>query len=219
MAISLVNMKTTIRFDNAGIGKYVSDIEKKSLQKAGIILRARAMKEIRRAPEGTAAMAGESFRSHPAGGKADSGIKRAIQYGLEPASATVVVGPVFAQELFKKHEEGATVRVKNKRRRKRKIGDVGVIARGSELSAGIRRHYREVVGPAYAKGDPNVKEGVTFGRIRTEKQLARVNRFEEDLFGPEGETMANYPRRPVLENTLENNPDALDEALRAVYGA
>lgn len=208
MAKSFVNIKTVLSFNSAEIAKYVTKIERKGLQKAGAIMRARAMREIKPAPVGTAAAPGQSFHSHPTKKKGDSGIKRAIQYGLDPALSAVVVGPAYAQDIFRKHEEGLTTQ--NKRRRLR-VGDKGLMVIGRTYKKGKGRTLKIPTSSGRAGEVP-----VVFAEIKTPKQLERAQELEETIYGPY-KSSSTYPPRPVLQNTLKNNPNALDESLRAAY--
>lgn len=206
-----IDMKATIKFASSEIKKFINQTEKKVLQKQGAAWRGRAMKEIKPAPLGQAAPKGEAFHSHPTKGKGDSGIKKLIQYAYDPANSGVVIGPVAAQDLFARHEHGE--KVVNKRRRKRKIGDMGIMVRGR-----TGKQNRYVFNPVDRKFDGSgIREPVTIARIHNEKQLARVNRLEEEIYGP-ATGDAVYPKRPVMENAVLNNPDAVEEGLRLAYG-
>lgn len=227
----LVDLRATVSFASKEILEFITEKEKKFLQKEGAKMRARAMREIKSAPAGKAAEPGKSFHSHSVGkrgSKRNSGIKRAIQYALDPANKSVVIGPAWAQELYERHEYGDVVELVNKRRkREKRVGDVGILVRGRTNKRAKKRDNKAKGGPAYAvnpvdrksewEGGAKIKEPVLYAPIKTEAQARRVNENEEDIYGPLT-IKAEYPARPVMENTLKNNPNAMAETLRAVYG-
>jgi hypothetical protein len=126
-----------------------------------------------------------AIRPHPwlRGG---SGSFLGIFYGFDAGRRTVVIGPNRAPgasgNVPALHEFGGVGRIRNKRRRTRKVGGAGEIdVRGGE---------------------------VVYAPLTSPRQAARANRLNEELYGPLWR-IANYPARPYMRPALMAVQDKL----------
>ena len=102
-------------------------------------------------------------------------LKRLLYFGFDPATASVVVGPVpFAAGTAPRVLElgGEAPPHKNPRRRKRKIGSGGE----------IRLRGRKVV----------------YTKLQTQAQVERAEAFQEQLYGPEVWPGSHIEPRPYM---------------------
>jgi len=102
-----------------------------------------------------------------------------VFYGFDPGRQTVVIGPNRAPRMSTNvpalHEFGGRARIRNKRRRKRRLGGAGEIRFQDGLAV-------------YAK-------------LMTGAQVARANHLNELLYGPMWR-IVSYPPRPYMRPAL-----------------
>lgn len=146
------------------------------------------------------------------------GLRDWILFALEPGDRSLIVGPIGFNSgrtgVPALHEFGGSK--KNERRKTYKIGMAGPIRAVSGLSVlGGKADYHLVAGvnakikrkttkgpTRYQKQftDLPTKPWVTFVKIRTNKQLQRVEGVDEMLFGPR---TLHYPPRPYMRPAFE----------------
>ena len=126
-------------------------------------------------------------------------IKKALQYNVERQNEKVVIGPTRSgiSTIGSTHEHGKSRKIPNPRRRRiRKIGDGGEIAIGRPSGKTVNRTRLGNV-------------SVTFIKLRTPGQVARSNRLNRMLYGPDEIIVGRYPKRPLMGPALEKVKDRL----------
>ena len=163
-------MKTRVYFEGTKVIDRVRTGEVKALTKESAEVRKNARRSIRKRKRASAP--GMPPSSHI------GRLKNLIYFAIERNRQ---VGAVIGPTLWGNPRGSDTVphileyggeTVTNKRRRIRKIGSGGVIRIGDGPTAQT------------VKGENGVTYRVTFGKIRTSAQLARVNANETQIYGP-----------------------------------
>lgn len=182
-------------FDTKEIRSKVSAATRKVLSKFGAFVRQTAKQSMKK--KAGPAPPGQPPHSHV------GLLKRWILFGYDKTKESVVVGPT---KLPKKGnvpetlEKGGTVPArKNPRRVKRKIGDGGVMLLRKTNSAASK----QVVDLNYQK------RWVTFGPLKTARQVVHAEKLESELWGPMEITGTVEPRPymgPAFENELPKLP-------------
>jgi hypothetical protein len=139
--------------------------------------------------------------AHPKTGKA---LKKHIYYHYSPTLRTVVVGPVplgYVGDVPRIHEFGftGTRRLRNRRRRIRKLGGAGEI-RLTTMS--VTRYADSPTGrDAVALQDTSTK--AVYAHLRTPAQVRRSNELNEALYGPLWMLKpVSFPPRPYMRPAL-----------------
>lgn len=137
-------------------------------------------------------------------------VRKFTYYKLEPQTRSVIVGP----ELLPGKRQGNLSRLEyggslyghaNPRRKKRHIGDTGVVAYATRGEVGT------------AKGAARVRDSrfkmryVKFARIRNLQTLAEVERMEEEIWGPYWFGGKRVAARPHTNPAGEKVTQRLDE--------
>ena len=140
--------------------------------------------------------------AHP---KTGAALKRLIYYFYAPKERSVVVGPIALGthgDTPRIHEMGyhGSRLLRNRRRRKRRLGRVG------EIRLGTRTTTRYADSP-HGNGEIKITDTSTvavYAKLRTPAQVARANRLNEELYGAMYKvTAVNYPARPYMRPALE----------------
>jgi len=121
-------------------------------------------------------------------------VKKFLRADFDRTTESAVIGP----SIFSPVRTGAprvlehggrTKREKNKRRKRRVLGGTGEVRLGGRTSR-------------------STKSGVTYGRLTTPRMVARSNRLNKELYGPEyigGTTQAPRPfMKPALKKEVPN---------------
>ena len=175
-------------FDTKEVRSKVSEATRKVLSKFGAFVRQTAKQSMKK--KNGPAPPGQPPHSHV------GLLKRWILFGYDKTRESVVVGP---SKLPKKGnvpetlEKGGTVTRKNPRRINRKIGDGGVILLRKSNSAASK----QVVDGHYQK------RWVTFGPLKTAKQVFRAERLEAEIWGP-FEIAGTIEPRPYMGPAFES---------------
>ena len=187
----MVQMRAKSTFNRRKIEKYVRDKSIRSLGHAGGAIRLTARRSIRRTKEKPSR---PGTPPHTRRGK----IKKALRYNVERQNEKVVIGPTLSgiSTIGSTHEHGKSRKIPNPRRRIRKIGDGGEIAIGRPSGKMVSRTRLGNV-------------SVTFIKLRTPGQVARANRLNRLLYGPDEIIVGNYPKRPLMGPALEKVKDRL----------
>jgi len=118
-------------------------------------------------------------------------MRKLSDFSYDQATESVVVGPlpfrVAKGVVPPLHEFGGTKKIRNPRRRKRRIGSGGEIS----VTGGKRKRVRYI-------------------KLRTAAQVARANRLNEQLYGSEYITGKYAPRpfmRPALTKVMARYPE------------
>ena len=185
----MIKSKTT--FDRPKVRRYVKDKSITSLGHAGGAIRLVARRSIRRTKEKPSQ---PGTPPHTRRGQ----LKKALRYNVERQNEKVVIGPTRSgiSNIASTHEFGKRRKVSNPRRRIRKIGDGGEIAIGRPSGKMVNRTRLGNV-------------SVTFIKLRTPGQVARANRLNRLLYGPDEIIVGNYPKRPLMGPALEKVKDRL----------
>jgi hypothetical protein len=120
----------------------------------------------------------------------------------------VVIGPVpYAAGIVPRLLEfgGRVTAVKNRRRRVRKLGGAGEIRIGGRVSATTKR-------------DKTSGKMVTYAKLRTAAQVARANRLNAQLFGPETLPAVTIEPREYMGPALQKNLDYIPQDWAGVFG-
>lgn len=182
-------------FDTKEVQTKVSEATRKVLSKFGAFVRTAARQSIK--TKTTPSPAGQPPHSHT------GQLKRGILFGYDQARQSVVVGPVklagkgHAPELLEKG--GETVRHGNPRRKDRRIGDGGVLLLRQTNSASSK----------IIKDWSGRPRRVTFGPLRTQRQVARAEKLETVLWGPKmitGTIRARPYMGPAFDRELQKLP-------------
>jgi len=137
-----------------------------------------------------------SVRQHP-------WLKRFLLYYYDRASKTAIVGPVgFAAGSGAPHtlEFGGRAKIRNRRRRIRRIGDGGGIRVGGPISRTTR-----AVQDSRGRFTGRM---VTYARLRTAEEVRRANDINAQLYGSEYVQRTIIPR-PYMEPALAAETPAL----------
>ena len=182
-------------FDRKTVTSKVSAATRRVLSKFGAFVRQTAKQSIRR--KNGPAPPGQPPHSHT------GLLKRWILFGYDKTRESVVAGPA---KLAKKgnapealEKGGAAVARKNPRRKDRKVGDGGVML--------LRK--TEGASSKVVKDWSNRPRWVTFGSLRTAKQVARAERLEAEIWGPKmiaGTIEARPYMGPAFEAELTKLP-------------
>lgn len=190
---SFVNKKSF--FDSKEVIAAVSEAERKVLSKFGAHTRQTAKQSLRK-KEG-ASNPGQPPHSHL------GYLKRGILFAYDRGRKSVVIGP---NRLSKKGnapevlEKGCnSVKRKNPRRKDRKIGDSGIVLLRKTNSKSSKQ----------VKDWQHKPRWVTFGTLKTAKQVACAERNETDIWGPKiisGSIEARPHMAPAFERELAKMP-------------
>ena len=182
-------------FDTKEIKSKISEATRKVLSKFGAFVRQSAKRSIK--TKSTPSTPGQPPHSH------SGQLKKGILFGYDPARQSVVVGPV---KLAKKgnapealEKGGEAVKRKNPRRVDRKIGDGGVILLRKSNSASSKQ----------VKDWSGRLRWVTFGSLRTARQVVHSEKLETEIWGPKmisGTIRARPFMGPAFERELPNLP-------------
>ena len=182
-------------FDTKEVRSKVSDATRRVFSKFGAFVRQTAKQSMKK--KSGPAPPGQPPHSHV------GLLKRWILFGYDKTRESVVVGPA---KLPKKGnvpetlEKGGNVPArKNPRRVKRKIGDGGVLLLRKTNSAASKQ----------VRDERNQNRWVTFGPLKSAKQVARAERLEAEIWGPFEITGTVEPRPymgPALEEELPKLP-------------
>ncbi len=136
-------------------------------------------------------------------------LRKNLWFAYDPRRQEGVAGPVAlgaAATVPPVLEFGGRVRLRNRRRRVRRVGDSGEIRLG-----GMGRTAKLVKD---SRGNTRV---VTYGRLRTAAGAHRANRINRELYGPASRTVTIRPRPymgPTLESVAPTIPALWRNALR-----
>jgi len=139
--------------------------------------------------------------AHPKTGKA---LKKHIYYHYSPTLQTVVVGPVplgYVGDVPRIHEFGftGTRRLRNRRRRIRKLGGVGEI----RLVTTTRSVMADSPTGRDAVSYRDTSTKAVYVHLRTPAQVRRSNELNEALYGPLWMLKpVNFPPRPYMRPAL-----------------
>jgi hypothetical protein len=140
--------------------------------------------------------------SHP---KTGAALKRLIFYFYSPREKNVTVGPISLGahgDVPAIHEKGfsGSRLLRNRRRRKRRLGGVGEIRLGQKTTT---TYADSPHGSAEIK-ITDTSTVATYAKLRTLAQVARANRLNEELYGAMYKvTAVNYPARPYMRPALD----------------
>jgi hypothetical protein len=182
-------------FDTKEIRSKLSEATRKVMSKFGAFVRATARQSIKTKP--TSSAPGQPPHSHT------GYLKKGILFGYDERQQSVVVGPVKlpkkgnAPEALEKG--GEAVKRRNPRRKDHKIGDRGIML------------LRKTNSPAskQVKDWSNRPRWVTFGPIRTARQVTHAEKLETVIWGPKmisGSLRARPYMGPAFEKELPNLP-------------
>lgn len=138
-------------------------------------------------------------------------LRRFVEFAVENPAAKnpdLIIGPRIlpgkrrsVQPVPNLHEVGGwSDQTKNPRRVERRVGGSGII-RVNEISDSKKRKKTTTTNATtkYVENRHGKKILVTFGKIRTMKQLGRVNRNEEYVYGPMIIGPSKYEPRPFAK--------------------
>ena len=213
LQISLQQAKSNF-FDRDKIVKAMDKATSKAMSKAAARLRLTAQRSMRYVDQ---AKPGEQRKTSqpgqpPKAVKQHPLIRRFLYYFYDPNVQPAVVGPIklpLGQDAQRTMERGGKVRIFNRRRMVRKVGDSGEVKIGLGPSAKLTRDQ-------YGRTVP-----VTYARLSTEAQAARANRIQEQIYGPEYRDVTLTPRpymAPALEKDSPNMPALWRNAMRVSNG-
>jgi hypothetical protein len=182
-------------FDTKEIRSKLSEATRKVMSKFGAFVRATARQSIKTKP--TSSAPGQPPHSHT------GQLKKGILFGYDERQQSVVVGPVKlpkkgnAPEALEKG--GEAVKRRNPRRKDHKIGDRGIML------------LRKTNSPAskQVKDWSNRPRWVTFGPIRTARQVTHAEKLETVIWGPKmisGSLRARPYMGPAFEKELPKLP-------------
>ncbi|MGD9128693.1 MAG: hypothetical protein PVH19_15055 [Planctomycetia bacterium] len=187
----MVQLRAKTTFNRRKIEKHFKDKSIRSLGHAGGAINLTARRSIRRTKEKPSR---PGTPPHTRRGQ----LKKALRYKVERHQEKVVIGPTRSgiSTIGATHEHGRRRKIPNPRRRVRKIGDGGEIAIGRP-SGKLTKRTR--LGTVF----------VTYTKLRTHSQVARANRINRLLYGPEEIIVGRYPKRPLMGPALEKVKDRL----------
>ncbi len=140
-----------------------------------------------------------AVRSHP--------LLRKFLYAIyDFATERAVIGPVklsaLPGEAPKVMEHGGRVRIVNKRRKNRRVGDVG------EIRIGLGGRHSRLAQNTLMGTIP-----VTYAALKTPAQAARANKLNADLYGRPSKTV-DIARRPYMGPALVKTAGVMTEMWR-----
>jgi hypothetical protein len=118
-------------------------------------------------------------------------LREFIFFHYNPGIRSVVIGPaLFARSSWAQHtlEHGGTVRIKNRRRRTRRLGGVGEIRINEGKAAKSTKQVEGRHGTAE----------VTYAKLFTAAQVDRANLLNAELYGPEFIPGVRIEPRPYM---------------------
>lgn len=185
-------------FDTEAVTKQMDRQTRKGLSRFGAFVRRRARSSIRKRKRGSAP--GEPPTSRT------GHLRRHIYFAYDEREASVVVGAAqFAggSDAPEVLEVGGRVPArKNPRRRKKAIGDGGVLRMGPEASAGSTA---ALIRPARDQAQPGITEPVevVYGPLESADQVARAERFETEIWGPLVFDAHDQAARPYMQPAFD----------------
>jgi len=130
-------------------------------------------------------------------------LRQHIYAGYDPQMKSAIIGAaLFVKSSWAQStlEHGGVIRQKNRRRRVRKIGDVG------EISLYEGKDYRTTKVVVGIGGE----QRVTYTRLATQAQADRANRLNELIYGP-AEIVAKIAPRPYMAPAFAKAKEKLPE--------
>ncbi len=168
----MVNVDYKMFLTTDAVKRAIPPASRKALSRAGGLLRKVAQRSMRYRKK--ASLAGQPPSAHRERGAL---LRKLLFFGWDSQAESVVVGPLgFGKNGAALQEFGGRVRVKNPRRRFRKIGDGGEI----RISAGV----------------------AVYTKLATQAQAHRANRLNRELYG-EDFIQVSVPRRPFMKPALD----------------
>lgn len=210
-------------FDRPEVMRSMDDKTRRLLIAYGKLTRSAAKKSMSSAPQGVASAPGTPPHKHRTSrtNKSGGGLFKSILYAYDPVARSAVVGPssILGRNILEvgaRNELGLTASVRNQRRKVRRVGGGGEIKVGGSQGRDARGKYTGFKGSArMAKGTLMGDVRVVYVRLRTERQAARANRLNEQLYGPMQYT-ARYDKRPFLLPALEQAGSRLPYMWRSI---
>jgi len=210
-----VKFSGTIRLDDKRVLDYFDDQMRRDLIKAGSFVRTTARRSMRRAGaqitlakkfghvENIPKRPGKPPRRWmdlPRGG----GLYNMMQFAWDTNTQSVVIGPSWfggtGRPVPGQVEAGGMAKIKNSRRRKRKVGhggEIGFYGKGSKL-----------VQDTFFGGQMQVR----YMKLKTHAQAQRANEFNELLYGPEYFT-TKIDAHPYMGPALEKSQQKITEIM------
>jgi len=198
-----VNVQKTF-FDSPAVIGAMDKATRRVLSRFGAYVRRTAQKSIVKRKK--ASEPGQPPSSHT------GLLKRFIYFAYEPNTRNVVIGPVrlakSTGEAPSVLEHGGTLgRRRNPRRRTRVLGGAGEIRIGGPASVNTKK----------ANGIHG-KVRVTYGILKTQDQVARANRLNEEIYGPmtiggKGPILARPYMHPAFQKEKPKLPQMWRDSL------
>jgi len=183
-------------FDRKPVQNAMDKATRQALQAIGKDLRKDARNSMRRRKKPALPGQPPHVKTRNAANPSGGGLRRAIMYGYDAATQSVVVGPspVVGANILgfaALHEFGGPQRIRNKRRVRRYRGD------GGEISISRRRRP----GSKRVKDWRGKRHWVNYAILRSSAQARRANRLNRQIYGKLRYT-AHYPKRPFMGPSL-----------------
>lgn len=184
-------------FNRSAVIAALDAAERVALTRTGAYIRRVARNSMKKrkvpSPPGTPP---SSREGDPARGSQAGFLRRSVEFAYEPRDRSVLIGPIglFSSPVPRTHEFGGTLRIKNPRRVKRKLGGGGPLrvvtagARGTTVKPVVR---------------DSMQRHVAYAKLFTTAQVARAEKIETGLYGPMFIGDAKYPARPYMRPALE----------------
>lgn len=186
-----LRFRTESYFDREAVIAKLGPANAAAMSKAGAFLRQTAQRSMRRRK-------GASKPGRPPYAHVGT-LKRRIQFAFDEATASLVVGPtpIGSVGIVPPTLEfgGDVPRRPNPRRSKRELGGAGEIRIGGRASRTTKMNRDGKI--------------VTYAKLATAPQVARSNRLNEELYGPEYIGGGEVKPRPYMGPALKKEMPAL----------